>query len=300
MPVSPRRYDLLGSRLRAFTRALPRIKSGDARAVGRAWTASRRLRELLPVLQLDGPTAEKLTVRIRRVTRRLRDVRQSDVLLALLDELDATDRRGRLARGRVRDDVQRLSERARAELFRRKIGNDVRRLSEKLASVLKALSVEKDDPARTRGLDWAAKARAARRATDLKDAMNSAGAVYLPARLDAVRASLSKLRYGAELASEAGGSVAAGDVRMLARVQTLLGRLDESQKLIDRARHVQGSLATPDLKAWRDLDSLIVSLENRCRGLHARYVRERSALVALCDRLVARSPVDRSVKRKVG
>jgi hypothetical protein len=300
MPASPRRYDLLASRLRAFTRELPRVKSADPRATDRAWTASRRLRELLPMLQLDGPTVEKLAVRIRRVTRRLRAVHQSDVLLALLDELDETDRRGRLARGRVRDDVQRLSERAHAELFRRKIGNDVRRVSEKLASVLQTLRDQQDSPTRTRDLDWAAKARVARRATDLKDAINAAGSVYLPARLDTVRASLRKLRYGAELVSEAGDSVAASDVRALARVQTLLGSLDEVQMLIDRARHVQGSLATPDLKAWRDLDGLIVSLENRCRGLHARYVRERTALVALCDRLVARSPADRSAKRKVG
>ena len=94
--------------------------------------------------------------------------------------------------------------------------------------------------------------------------------------------------------------VAAQDVRILVRSHTLLGELDDLQTLIDSIRQVQSTLATPDLKAWRDLDTLVVSLENRCRGLHARYVRERTALAALCDRLVANAPAAASPKRKVG
>jgi hypothetical protein len=63
---------------------------------------------------------------------------------------------------------------------------------------------------------------------------------------------------------------------------------------------VQSTLATPDLKAWRDLDALIIPLETRCRALHARFVRERTALVALCDHLVAGAPAAVTIKRKVG
>ena len=92
----------------------------------------------------------------------------------------------------------------------------------------------------------------------------------------------------------------AADVRTLVRSHTLLAELDDLQTLIDCIRQVQSTLATPDLKAWRDLDALVISLENRCRGLHARYVRERTALEALCDRLVAHAPAAASPKRKVG
>ena len=149
-------------------------------------------------------------------------------------------------------------------------------------------------------MEWAANARVARRATDLRDAINGAGSVYLPGRLDAVRAAARKLRFGAEVASATGGSVPATDVRILARVHALLEQLDDAQALIMRTRRVQSSLATPDLKAWRDLDGLIIGLENRCRALHAKYVRERPGLLLLCDRLVARAPADGSAKRKVG
>jgi hypothetical protein len=131
-------------------------------------------------------------------------------------------------------------------------------------------------------------------------AIQAAGSVYLARRLGEVRVALKKLYFGAELAAEVTPSVTAGEVRALVRVQTLLGRLDESQKLIDSVRQVQSTLATPDLKAWRDLDALVISLETRCRELHARYVTERTALVALCDHLVAGAPAAAASRRKVG
>src|SRR5438105_1707952 len=112
------RYGLLRSRLRGFTRTLPRLKSADTRGTTRAWTAARRLREVLPILQLHGPTVEKLTAKIRRISRRLEAVRQSDALVALLDEVIERDRRGRAAASRVQDDLQQHVKRARTELFR--------------------------------------------------------------------------------------------------------------------------------------------------------------------------------------
>jgi hypothetical protein len=233
------------------------------------------------------------------VARRLAAVRQVGTLLALLDELDRTDRRARPARNRVRDDVQRLAERARADLYRRKVGNEVRRVSQKLTDLLQTLKTTKDDRKKIRDLEWAARARVTRRAATLKAAIGAAGSVYLPLRIDAVRSSVRKLRYGTELAAEFHDAMKAADIRTLARLQTLLSELEAIQLLVDRARHVQGSLATPDLKAWRDLDSVIIALENRARALHARYVRERARLIALCDRLLALAPGER-MRRKAG
>jgi CHAD domain-containing protein len=262
--------------------------------------AARRLREVLPMLQLDGPTVEKFTTRLRKISRRVCAVYQLDVMLALLDELDETDRRGRSAIAQVREELRQLAGRARADLFRKKAAHDHRRLSEKLADVVETLRAETDHRSGARARQWAAKARVARRASDLKTAINAAGGVYLAARLRKVHSCVKKLRYGAELAADVADSVEASDVRVLARMQTILDDLDDVQALIDRVRDVQGSLATPDVKAWRDLDNLIISLENRCRASHARYVRERATLVTLCDRLVARAPAEGSAKRKVG
>jgi hypothetical protein len=300
MLESTRRYDLLRSRLRGFTRTLPRLKSIDTRSAARAWVAARRLRELLPVLQLNGASAGKVNAKLRRIVRRVEVVRQSDARLGLFDELLANERRGRLAAARVRDNLEQQAKRARTGLFRKKVGHDIRRIATRLTDQLETLHTKGDSRTQLRDLQWAVRARVARRASDLKVAIQAAGSVYLASRLDDVRTALRKLRFGAELASEATPGVAGPDVRMLIRSHTLLAELDDLQTLIDRIRQAQSTLATPDLKAWRDLDALVIQLENRCRGLHARYVHERTALEALCDRLVANAPAAASPKRKVG
>ena len=300
MLESTKRYDLLRSRLRSFTRTLPRLKSIDTREAVRAWVAVRRLRELLPLLQFKGAASGKLDAKLRRVVRRVELVRQSDARLALFEDLLARERRGRLAAARVRDNLEQQAKRARTELFRKKLGHDIRRTAAKLTDELETLQTTGDTRTQVRDLQWAVRARVARRASDLKIAIQAAGAVYLASRLVDVRTALRKLRFGTELASEVSPGVAAQDLRILVRSHTLLGELDDVQTLVDSIRQVQSTLATPDLKAWRDLDALVVSLENRCRGLHARYVRERTVLVALCDRLVANAPAAASPKRKVG
>src|SRR5262249_32629142 len=87
MPASPLRYELLRKRLAVFTPLLHGLEHGTARALHRTRVASRRLRELVPVLQLDRALTRKLVKRLRRVTDRLGALRELDVLLLLLDEL---------------------------------------------------------------------------------------------------------------------------------------------------------------------------------------------------------------------
>jgi hypothetical protein len=44
----------------------------------------------------------------------------------------------------------------------------------------------------------------------------------------------------------------------------------------------------PNLTVWRELDALLLSLDDDCRRLHARYMRARDVLLALTDTLNAR------------
>ena len=118
MLESTKRYDLLRSRLRSFTRTLPRLKSIDTRGAISAWVAVRRLRELLPLLQFNGASTSKLNAKLRRIVRRVELVRQSDARLALFDDLLARERRGRLAASRVRDNLEQHAKRARIERYR--------------------------------------------------------------------------------------------------------------------------------------------------------------------------------------
>jgi CHAD domain-containing protein len=297
MPASPRRYDLLQSRLNRLTKLSGGVEEAQVTAIHRARVASRRLRELIPLLQLGSDSTDKLGRRLRKLTRRLGKVRELDVLILLIDELQESGRAPSGALTRVKAGVQDARRRAAPG---KSLGGEVRRISKKLGKVLAEL--EAVDPVRdqARPWRWAIDARVARRAAALKRAIDRAGAVYLAERLHAVRIATKKLRYGLELALEAGGMPESADLAALKRTQTLLGRMHDLQVLIDRSRHVQGSVSVPDVTVWRDLDALITSLENSCRRLHARYVRERTTLAATCDRLGSRAPAGRASARRAG
>jgi hypothetical protein len=64
---------------------------------------------------------------------------------------------------------------------------------------------------------------------------------------------------------------------------------------------LQVSLTPPDVNVWRQLDILVVSIDEECRRLHGRYMRDRDGLVALCTRLAGHGEVRevRSQKEEV-
>lgn len=297
MPASLDRYELLRSRLDRFTRMLHGVEDRDIRAVHRSRVASRRLRELLPVLQLDAGTARKLGRRLRRVTRRLGALREFDVLLALIDELRATRRCPSRALEHVAGGIRKARNHGQDKLARKPVMTELHRIARKLETVIGELKGADAERPRGRAWRWAIEARVSRRAVTLKSAMEAAGALYLPERLHAVRIALKKLRYGVEVSAEAMGSDRGADLRTLKRGQGLLGRLHDSQGLIDRVRCAQASLDPPDLAVWRELGELVTALEQSCRRQHARYVRERTAIAAVCARLVVRSPRQAAVRR---
>jgi len=291
MPASRHRYDLLRKRLDLFTRMLPGVEEGDARALHRTRVASRRLRELLPILQLDNDLTRKLGRRLRRVTARLGAVRELDVLILLLDELHESGRYHEGGLSRVAGTVAHERDEQRKKLGTKLPTAQVRRLADKLEEVAEDLEAA-PHASRRRGeaaWRWAVDARIARRAERLVRAMREAGAVYLPERLHEVRISVKKLRYAVELAADIAGDRKNPDLRALRHAQDVLGRMHDLQVLIDRVRQIQAAAAS-DLRTERELEAIVGTLEDDCRRLHARYVRERTALGALCARLLARLP----------
>jgi|KBSMisStaDraftv2_1062788.scaffolds.fasta_scaffold14127_5 CHAD domain-containing protein len=285
MPVFTTRSELLKKRVDQFTRVLHAVEEGDVRALHQARVASRRLRELVPLLQLEHGTTRKLARRLRKVTGRLGTVRELDVLLLLIDELHVSGRRGG-GLGRVGVRVSKNRDRARKRLLARFPIAEMARMARKLDRIVAALQEAERASSKTaaRSWRWAIDARVAKRAARLASAMSEAGALYLPERLHAVRIAGKKLRYAVELSSEAWGGRGGGvDLRVLKRSQELLGRMHDVQMLIDEVRQTQASLTPPSVTVWRDLDVLVASLEDDCRRLHARYVRLRDELEAVIE-----------------
>jgi CHAD domain-containing protein len=306
MRVSTTRSELLKKRVDPFTRVLAALEQGDVTALHRARVASRRLRELLPVLQLESAVARKLNRRLRKVTSRLGNVRELDVLLLLIDELHVSRRARGAALSRVGITVAKGRDEARKRLASKLPIANMSRLGRKLDRLVEELRSTEESSSKTaaRHWRWAAEARVAGRASRLTEAIQEAGAVYLPERLHAVRIALKKLRYAVELLREIGAGVTAADLRALKRGQDLLGRMHDLQVLMESVRKVQASLTPPNLTVWRDLDALVVSIEDDCRHLHAQYMHLRDTLTAVTDRLSARPhqpvPVRTQATRRAG
>src|SRR5262245_30174706 len=248
MPVAHRRSQLLSSRLDRFTKMLPGIAKGDVLALHQARVASRRLREIVPVLQLDGDVTRKLCRRLRRVTRRLGAVRELDVLAPLLDELRASHEVHADALTRVGAAIAKAKDEARKNLEGRLPADDLDRLSRKLEHVVQTLRRDekrgsnRGAPDRDKAAVWAIDARVARRAARLAEVLERSTAVYLPERLHAARIATKKLRYTLELSGAMGKSGVAPVLRTLKRTQDILGRMHDLQVLIDRIRDAQASL----------------------------------------------------------
>jgi len=304
MPQPAKRSDAMRKRVDRFARALNGLEAGDVPALHRVRVASRRLRELVPMLQLAHHVTRKLSRRLRRVTKRLGTVRELDVLLILIDELHVSRRDRVPAFGRIGVAVSKERDRARKRLFKNMPVSDLRRLANRLERVVDELAVAEasSSKAADRRWRWAMDARLSNRAARLESAMQEAGAVYLPERLHGVRLALKKLRYAAELSHELAGTRGDADLRALRRGQDLLGRMHDLQILIDRVRQLQASLAPPSLTVWRELDALMASLEDECRRLHARYMRLRDTLTAIAGTLGARAAAGpaRAASRRAG
>jgi CHAD domain-containing protein len=141
---------------------LPGVEAGDVRAIHRTRVASRRLRELLPLLELESKTARKLARRLKKTTRQLGGVREVDVLLMLTEELSASGSYPDRAIRRVAADIRAARDKARKSSSVRKSASELHRLAKSLEKVRRGLEGSEDKRA-GHGWRWAMDARLARR-----------------------------------------------------------------------------------------------------------------------------------------
>ena len=238
--------------LEAFTREAPRVDEGDVEALHRMRVASRRLRELVPLLALDADKAQRLNRRLRKVTRQLGAVRELDVLTLLLRELRAKDGYPDEALKHVNLAVQRARTSARERFARRLPATKLERLGRKLERAVKRPTAPRRRTGATARANrpketwrWALDARLARRAEKARTAIETAGAVYHSEPLHAVRIAFKKLRYAAELQAQTKRDRGTSDIPAMKAAQDLLGRLHDLEVLISWTREAQATLFHP-------------------------------------------------------
>ena len=281
---------LLRQHLVSLLTAMPAAQEGDEVSVHQARVASRRLREALPVLgaTADDDALDRAEKRVRRITRALGPVRELDVTLSLLAELEAKGTAPKRAIARVRKAVaeERLKRR-RAMLAEIKPAR-----LEKLRKRLVKVAAPETRRTPTRTAIHEAEIKAVERARKLLTAIDDAGSIYLADRLHRVRIEAKKLRYALEIHRELSQSRSTSRLNRLKSQQDLLGRVHDLEVLIERTREVQASLPAQNRRAMTELDRLIRALEAECRAGHAQYMQGRDQLIALCNDVIteARQP----------
>ncbi len=279
-------YDRLWQkRLDALQTVWPAFLAGETKGLHKARVASRRIREALPVVAASAPASKvkKLRRRMRDLTQYLGPIRELDVELNLLDKEADKESVPRTALAFVRREVA-----ARRQALRHHLGDeppvgDIDKLIKKLRKVGK--SDEKGQRAEGKGRreEWRAvlAARLLRRAKSLRGALDAAGPLYVPERIHGVRISTKKLRYGLEIAQEAGMARAGELARTLKKHQERLGKLHDFQGLL---KHVREAEASPGVGSRiSELTAYADSLERECRRLHADFVEHRQGLIDCLD-----------------
>jgi CHAD domain-containing protein len=275
---------LLRQRLVSLLTAMPAAQAGDESSVHQARVASRRLREALPVLgaRADAAAVDRAGKRVRRITRALGPVRELDVTLLLLDELEAKGGVPKRALARVRKAVIEERQKRRRAMLEEIKPSRLEKLRKRLVEV-----AAPDTHANAGGNALAeAAAQAGHRARKLKAAIERAGGIYLADRLHRVRIEAKKLRYALEIQRELTHSRSRARLNRLKHQQDLLGRIHDLEVLIDRTRQVQTSLPVANRRGMSELDKLIRALEDECREGHAAYMHDRPALLKICDALI--------------
>ena len=270
----PGTASLLDTRAGALQRYLPAAIAGDERGVHQARVASRRLREAVPVLSagLKRSKYRKAVRKIRKLTCALGSVRELDVTLQLIDELAGGDDLSRPALQDVRLHVAAERERLRDTMLADLAAVNARKLDRRLASLSESITAEPSTAWRL-----ALTARLLKRARRLTASIETAGQLYAPEHLHQVRIAAKKLRYGLELAADAGIAGAAAAVRTVKRTQATLGGLHDLQILQGQVAAVQSApQARP--AAHEELAAVAGRIEEQCRLLHGKYVRSVPAL----------------------
>ncbi len=288
---SPSREHLLRQRTQELERALRKVKKGSASGVHKARIATRRLRELVPLLAMNHDHAGRILRRLSKGGTRLGRVRELDVQLGQLEPLVA-DAAPDAPLPRLQRELLDKVERRRRRLIDSKAFGQLERAIELLDTSKDSLT---SSARGTRDLRWTVQARLVRRSIDLRRAMESTGAMYDPEALHRVRVAAKKLRYTLEIATDACDARYADDLRLLVRAQQILGRQHDAQVLYDTLGTI---LADSAGEASADAERIRAALDGRCHNLHARFLLMRPALIEACTRIGAKTGASPARQRR--
>lgn len=272
-------HDLFQTQIHTLHLSLPDVLDGQASGVHDARVATRRIRELLPLLGgRRRKHLEDLYDRFRRLGRSLGRVRDVDVRIGLLESLET--RIPLAAPSLVLLKQQREQERL---LLLRKLIKRIERLD--AARLIEMLDDRHSMGFRGR-LAWSTHSPhtwrrmlghiLAERARAAADAIDHATGVYFPRRSHAARIAIKKLRYSMEIACETRVADCDDALREVKKTQEVLGDLHDRQDLLD------GLLSQSELPDAGHVPLVRQVIDVECQQLHRKYLDKRKELLDIC------------------
>ena len=271
----------LERRVRALVRSIRPMLAGDVEPLHQCRVATRRLRELLPLCEaeLTGRLAGRARRRARGLGRTLGPVRELDVALGLVLELEQEGWAQPAGAARLRQRVREERDRQRQRMYTRLKPAALRKVERDVAELLKAIGT------RDATDEWALvlSTRIERRAERLREAVREAGPMYVSERVHEVRIVGKQLRYALELTVDTGAAGAAAEqaasaVAGLKQLQETLGRLHDLEILQGLLRSIESPIGRSE--AWAtQLDALDRDITEECRRLHGQFVAGQAKLL---------------------
>ncbi len=262
------------------------VRDAQPDSVHQARVATRRLREVLPLLA-DGRTGEiedTLSL-VRSIGRQLGRVRELDVMHELLGREESRIPAAAAVIAVARQGLVPRQRAARRQMIKALEALEVDRLPEMLAPHLGRWDRLRDRYA-SRGWETMLVESIGSHAVKMGASVRHAAGVYLPNRSHGVRIAVKKLRYSVEVAVETGVWPASRLLRDLKKIQATLGDLHDVHVLADAVEDLVG-----DSPARQDLPMLNAALRAEAEQLQQRYLASRDRLlaaVAASERFAAR------------
>lgn len=275
-------YGLFRTQIHTLRDTLPGVLDGAEGSIHDARIATRRIRELLPLLgdpKRRTPSDDDLPSRFKRLGRSLGRVRDADARLALLGTLEA--RMPHAAPALVVLRQQR--ERERLALLRKLVKRLERLEAVRMIEMLDEhrVSFTSSLPRGVSGGTWRRDLGHTlhERATAAAAAIEHATGVYFPRRVHKARIAIKKMRYAMEIAHETGRADRSAGIRELKKAQDLLGDLHDRQELVDNLTETCPA-DQPEVASQVLLLKQVIDAENH--DFHARYLSRRRAILDIC------------------
>jgi CHAD domain-containing protein len=268
---------LLSGQASALRTQLGGVFDGDTDAVHQARVATRRIREVLALVPLapdEGGQEDDLEASCARIGRALGRVRDTDVQIALIKELEAHTPQAAPSLVLVRQDYDADRLKKMRRLIKTLERLDVDALLHAICAQHSALR------ARVTSTGWRAQLRSllAERAETALDQIGHATGVYFPKRAHSARIAIKRLRYAAEIMEATGRQDLAPAIKSLTKAQAILGDLHDRQELADRLSRYQkhDGVQADHVKVTRQV------LSGEVLALHAKYLARRAAVRSAC------------------